>query len=76
MVRVQGSSFSRRSLLVGEAQVAGCFKVKAYAQYSGVEYTRNRAAVRGVLAPALHPQPATCLSNVTRENIFLRKATR
>ena len=46
------------------------------AQYSAVEYTRDRAAVRSVLAPAPQPEPASRLISATRGVSFLRNASR
>ena len=46
------------------------------AQYSALEQTKNRAAVRNVLAPAPHPDPASRLRSVTRVASFLRKVSK
>ena len=43
---------------------------QAGAQYSAVEYIRDKAAVRNVLAPAPHPESASRLSSDTRVDIF------
>ena len=49
---------------------------KTGAQYSAVEYTRDRAAVGNVLAPAPQPEPASRLISATRVVSFLRNASR
>ena len=49
---------------------------QADAQYSAVEYIRNKAAVCNVLAPAPHPEPASHLSSETRVDSFLRNASK
>ena len=46
------------------------------AQYSAVEYTEKRTEMRNVLAPAPHPDLASCLNSATRVESFLRKASR
>ena len=38
--------------------------------------TRDKVAMRSVLAPAPHPEPTSRLSNVMREDSFLRNATK
>ena len=42
------------------------------AQYSAVEWTRARVAVRRVFAPVPHPEPASRLKSATRADSFLR----
>ena len=46
------------------------------AQYSAIEQTRDRAAVRNVLALAPQPVPASRLNSETRAHNFLRNASR
>ena len=46
------------------------------AQYSAIEKTKERAEMYNVLAPAPHPDPASCLNSATRVESFLRKALR
>ena len=41
-------------------------------QYSAVECTRARVAVRRVVAPAPQPEPASRLRSATRDVSFLR----
>ena len=51
-------------------------RYQAGAQYSAVEYIRDKAAVSNVLAPAPNPEPASRLSSETRMDNFLRNASR
>ena len=44
--------------------------------YLAVEYTRDKVAMRSVLAPAPHQEPTSRLNSVTREDSFLRNATK
>ena len=46
------------------------------AQYSAVEWIRDKVAMRGVLAPASHREPTSRFSSVMREDSILRNATR
>ena len=46
------------------------------AQYSAVEWTRARVAVRNVFAPAPQPEPASRLRSATRDVSFLRSDSR
>jgi len=45
-------------------------------QYSAVECTRTRVAVRNVVAPAPQPEPASRLRSATRDVNFLRSVSR
>ena len=45
-------------------------------QYSAVEWNRDRAAIVSVLVPAFHPEPTSCLSSVSRKDIFSRNVIR
>ena len=44
------------------------------AQYSAMKWTKKRAEMHNVLAPAPHPDPASRLNSATRVESFLRKA--
>ena len=46
------------------------------AQYSAVEETRDRAAVRSVLAPVPQPEPASCLISAMCVVSFLHNVSR
>ena len=49
---------------------------QAGAQYSAVEWIRDKAAVHNVLEPAPNPEPAGRLSRETRVDSFLRNVSR
>ena len=54
----------------------GVLQHQTGAQYSAVEYTKERAEMRNVLVPAPHPDPVCCLNGATRMQSYLRKASR
>jgi len=45
-------------------------------QYSAVEWTRARGAVRSVVTPAPHPEPASRHKSATRDVNILRNDSR
>ena len=44
------------------------------AQYLSMEYTKERAEMGNVLAPAPHPDPASCLNSATRLESFFAQS--
>ena len=49
---------------------------QAGAQYSAVECTKARVAIRRVVTPARQPEPASRLRSATRDVSFLRSDSR
>ena len=60
------------SLMVGSIRRVWALRHQTGAQYSAVEWTRARVAVRNVVAPAPQPEPASRLRSATRYVSFLR----
>jgi len=67
----------RKALLMARSIMrAWALRYYSLAQYSAVEWTRARMAVRKVVAPAPQPEPASRLRSATRDVSFLRSASR
>ena len=64
---------SLRTLSIRRVYALRC---QAGAQYLAVEWIRDKAAVRNVLAPVSHPKPASRFRRETRVDNFLRIASR
>jgi len=62
----------KASLMVGSIRRVWALRHQTGEQYSAVECTRARVAVRNVVAPAPQPEPASRLSSATRDVSFLR----
>ena len=66
----------KMALMAGSIRRVWVLRHKTGAQYSAVECTRARVAVRNVVAPAPQPEPANSLRNATRDVSFLRSDSR
>jgi len=66
----------KASLMVGSIRRVWALRHQTEAQYSAVEWTRARAAVCNVVAPAPQPDPASLLRSATRDVSFLRSDSR
>jgi len=67
----------RKALLMARSIMrAWALRYYSLAQYSAVEWTRARMAVRKVVAPAPQPEPANRLRSATRDVSFLRSDSR
>jgi len=64
------------SLMARSMRRAWALRHQTGAQYSAVECTRIRMAVRRVVAPALQPEPGSHLRSATRDVSFLRSNSR
>jgi len=62
----------KASLMVWSMRRVWALRHQTGAQYSAVEWTRVRVAVRNVVAPAPQPEPASRLRSVMRDVSFLR----
>ena len=60
----------KASLMVGLIRRVWALRRQTGAQYSAVEWTRARVAVRNVVAPAPQPEPASRLRSATRDVSF------
>ena len=62
----QGSSHNLQGVVDGRVNKVGVSTAAPDGvQYSAVECTRDRVAVRRIVAPAPHPKPVSCLRNAT-----------
>ena len=66
----------KASLMTGSKRRVGALWHQTGAQYSAVECTRARVAVRRVVAPTPQPEPASRLKDATRDVSFLRSDSR
>jgi len=66
----------KMSLMVGSMRRVGVLRHQTGAQYSAFEWTRARVAVRKVVAPAPHLEPARHLRSATCDVSFLRSDSR
>ena len=66
----------RASLMAGSTRRVWALRHQTRAQYSIVECTRARVAVRSVVAPAPQPEPASRLRSVTGDVSFLQSDSR
>ena len=66
----------KASVMVGSMRRVLALRHQTGAQYSAVEWTRSRVAVRNVVAPAPQPEPANRLRSATRDLSFLRSDSR
>jgi len=64
------------SLMVGSIRRVWSLQHQTGAQYSAVEWTRTRVAVRNIAAPAPQPEPANHFRSATRDVSFLRSVSR
>jgi len=64
------------SLIVRSIRRVWALRHQTGAQYSAVEWTRARVAVRSVVAPAPQPEPASRLRSAMRDVSFLRSYSR
>ena len=64
------------SLMVGSIRRVWALRNQTRAQYSEVECTKTRVAVRRVVAPAPQPEAASSLTSATRDVSFLRSDSR
>jgi len=62
----------RASLMTESVRRVWALRHQAGVQYSAVEWTRAKVAVRSVVVPAPQPEPASRLKSVTRDVRFLR----
>ena len=63
----------KASLVVGSIRRVRALRHQTRAQYSAVECTRARVAVRSVVAPAPQLEPASRLTSATRDVSFFQK---
>jgi len=63
-------------LMVGSMRRVWALRHQTGAQYSAVECTTARVAIRRVVAPAPQPEPVSCLRSATRNVSFLRSDSR
>ena len=74
---MQASSHDPHGFVHGKVNEAGMSTtVPEGAQYSAFEWTRARAAIRRVLAPAAQPEPASRVMSATHDVSFLRSDSR
>jgi len=66
----------KASLMAGSMRRVWALRHQTGAQYSVIECTRAKVAVRNIVAPALQPEPASRLKSVTRNVSFLRSDAR
>ena len=66
----------KASLMAGSMRRVWALRHQTGAQYSAVECTKARAAIRRVVAPAPQPEPASRLMSATRDVSFLRSDSR
>jgi len=66
----------KASLIAGSIRRVWVLRHQTGAQFSAVEYTRARVAVRNVVATAPQLEPASHLKSATRDVIFLRNDSR
>jgi len=66
----------KASLMAGSMRRVSALRHQTGAQYSAVECTRTRAAIRNVVALAPQPEPASRLRSATRDVSFLRSDSR
>jgi len=66
----------KTSLMVGTIRRVWALQHQTGVQYSAVEWTRARVAVRKVVAPAPQPDPASRLRSATRDVSVLRSDSR
>ena len=66
----------KASLMAGSIRRVWALWHQAGAQYSAVECTRARVAIRRVVAPAPQPEPASRLSSAMRDVSFLQSDSR
>ena len=66
----------KASLMVGSIRRVWALRHQTGAQYSAVEWTKARVAVRNVVAPAPQLEPASRLRSATRDVSFLRRDSR
>jgi len=66
----------KASLMAGSMKRAWALRHQTGAQYSALEWTRARVAVRNIVAPAPQPEPASRLRSVKRDVSFLRSDSR
>jgi len=66
----------KASLVVGSVRRVWALRHQTGAQYSAVQRTRARVAIRRVVAPAPQPEPASRLRSATRDVNFLRSDSR
>ena len=66
----------KASLMAESIRRVWALRRQTGSQYSAVQYTRARVAVSRVVAPALQPEPASCLRSATRDVSFLRNDSR
>ena len=71
--RTQTSSHNRKAaLMAGSMRQVWPLRHQTGEQYSAVECTRDRVAIRRVVAPAPQPEPASRLRNTTRDVSLLQ----
>jgi len=66
----------KASLMVASMRRVWSLRHQTGAQYSAVEWTRARVAVRNFVAPAPQPEPASRLKSATHEISFLQSDSR
>jgi len=66
----------KASLIVGSMRRVWALRYQTGAQYSAVEWTRARVAVRNVVAPAPQPESSSRFRSATRDVSFLRSDSR
>jgi len=66
----------KASLMVGSVRRVWALRHQTGAQYSAVEWTRDRVAIRNGIPPAPQPEPASRLRSTTCDVIFLRSDSR
>jgi len=66
----------KASLMVGSMRRVWALRHQTGAQYSAVEWTRARVAVRNAVVPAPQPEPASRHRSATHDVSFLRSDSR
>jgi len=66
----------KASLMAGSVRRVWALRHYTGAQYTAVEWTWARVAVRSIVAPAPQPEPASRLRSTTRDVDFLRSDSR
>ena len=74
--RMHSVTIGKASLMAGSMRRVWALRHQTGAQYSAVECTRDRVAVRNVVAPAPQPEPASRLKNATCDGSFLGSDSR
>ena len=74
--RMHPVTIRKASLMAGSVRRVWALRHQTGAQYSAVECTRARVAVRNVVAPTPQPEPASRLKSATRDVSFLWSDTR